>query len=195
MANSVFDSARNAWSVTMNNGPHVIWGRGLACPDGMVYDLMIDGTLPSAREQQCKQEFLGRYTPLTLTDPAQMADPAEVARAVRIELSQNVALGSWDMVDPITVGCDYGGTVKAAPSYLAGATYTFDACRFWPDLSIDGTGVETNQGEDSDSMSLTLQVTGRHSGEIVYTYSIANEAWSIEGVWDNQPAKLTRSDL
>jgi pimeloyl-ACP methyl ester carboxylesterase len=194
MAYSVFDNARSAWSVTMNNGPHVIWGRGHACPDGMVYDLIIDGTLPSAREQQCKQDFLGRYTPLTLNDPAQMAHPVEVARAVRVELSQNVALSSWDMVDPISVGCDYGGTVKAAPSHLAETSYSFDACRLWPDLTLNGTGVETNQGEDSDSVILTLQVTGRHTGEIVYTYSIANEAWSISGTWDDHPAVLMRSD-
>jgi hypothetical protein len=193
MAYAVYDNARNAYSVTMNGGPHVIWGRGHACPDGMVYDLLIDGTLPAAREQQCRQDFLGGYTPLTLTDPSQMTDPAEVARAVYAELYQIIPLGSWDAVHPITVGCDFGGTLKATPNHYVGATYTFDACRFWPGLAITGTGVETNQGDDSDSMILTLQVTGDHTGDIRYTYSIANHAWSIAGTWDGQPAVLPRA--
>jgi pimeloyl-ACP methyl ester carboxylesterase len=195
MAYSVFDNARNAWSVTMNGGSHVIWGRGLACPDGMVYDLLIDGTVPTAREQQCQQDFLGPYTPLTLTDPDAMADPVKVARALSVELYHIVPLSSWHAHDPITIGCDFGGTLTALSSHYGSTTYSFDACRLWPDLTISGTGTELSQGDDSDSMILTLQVTGRHSGEITYTYSIANQAWSIDGIWDNQPAVLTRSDL
>jgi pimeloyl-ACP methyl ester carboxylesterase len=195
MAYSVFDNARNAWSVVMQNGPHVIWGRGLACPDGLVYDLMIDGTLPAAREQQCRQELVGDYTRLTLLDPAQEANPVQVARAVDAELYQNIPLGGWDGGDPKTVGCDYGGTVQAVASADSQTTYKLDACRFWPELAVSGTAVETNHGDDSDSMVLTLKVAGTHSGDIVYTYSIANEAWSIDGTWDNQPAVLPRGDL
>jgi pimeloyl-ACP methyl ester carboxylesterase len=194
MAYSVFDTAQNAFSVTMNNGPHVIWGRGLACPDGMVYDLMIDGTLPGAREQQCKQDFLGKYTALTLTDPADRTDPVKVARAVYEELYQMVPLANWDTFDPLTVGCDHGGTVSAVNDN-SGTTYTFKDCQLWPELVINGTGAETNQGEDSDRMILTLKASGSQTGEIVYTYSIANEAWSITGTWNGQPASLTRSDL
>jgi hypothetical protein len=44
-------------------------------------------------------------------------------------------------------------------------------------------------------MVLTMQVSGRHSGDIRYSYSIVNKAWSIEGTWDNRPAVLKRSDL
>jgi pimeloyl-ACP methyl ester carboxylesterase len=194
MAYSVFDNARNAWSVTMLNGPHVIWGRGLACPDGMVYDLMIEGTLPVAREQQCKQDFLGKYTALTLTDPADTADPGKVAQGIYEELYQMVPLANWDTLAPLTVGCDHGGTLSAAYNDL-GTTYTFDDCSFWPDLAITGTGVEINQGEDSDSMILTLKASGSQKGEIIYTYSIANKAWSITGTWNGQPAALTRSNL
>lgn len=192
MAYAVFDNARNAFSVIMNNGPHVIWGRGHPCPDGMVYELMIDGTLPTAREQQCKQDFLGTYTPLTLTSPDLMANPVEVARALKVELAQSLPLSGWDMHEPISVGCDFGGTFTAESGDLADTNYSFNDCRLWPELAISGTGTETNQGDDDDSIILTLQVTGRHGGDIVYAYSIANESWSIEGTWDGQPATLAR---
>jgi pimeloyl-ACP methyl ester carboxylesterase len=195
MAYSVFDTARNAFSVTMKNGPHVIWGRGMACPDAMVYDLLIDGTLPATQEQQCKQDFLGSYTPLTLGDATEGTDPVEVARAVYTELYQNVRLGNWDGLHPLTIGCDFGGTLTAASGDAGGITYSFDACRLWADLTVSGSGVESTLGEDSDSIILTLKITGRDTGDIVYSYSIANEAWSIKGTWNGQPAALTRSDL
>jgi hypothetical protein len=194
MAYSVVDSARNAWSVVMQNGPHVIWGRGLACPDGIVYDLMIDGTLPAAREQQCRQDLVDDYFRLTLTDPAQMADPVNVARSVDTELYNSIALGGWDGGDTMTVGCDYGGTVQIIASADSETTYKLQDCRFWPDLSVTGTGIETNHGDDGDKMIIAFQATGSHGGDIIYTYSIAHEAWSIEGTWDNQPAILPRSD-
>jgi pimeloyl-ACP methyl ester carboxylesterase len=191
MAYSVFDNARQAWSVTMINGPHVIFGRGLACPDSVVYDLMIDGILPAVTEQQCRQEFLGGYIPLTLTDPADKADPVRVAQAVYEELYQIVPLANWDASEPLRVGCDHGGTVTAAEEDL-GTVYTFDACKLWPDLTISGTGVEANTGEPTDAMTLDLQVSGAHVGDIRYAYSIANESWSIDGTWNGRPAVLPR---
>ena len=40
---AVFDRIPNAFMVTMEGGPHVIWGRGSACPDKIVFGLMLDG--------------------------------------------------------------------------------------------------------------------------------------------------------
>lgn len=191
MAYSVMDSARNAYGVFLRGGPHVIWGRGIACPDGIVYDLLIDGQTPDAAEQHCEQDLLADYAPLTLTDPAQMAEPAAVARAVEVELYQNIPLGNWDGMHPITLGCDHGGTLTAEATY-SGTDYSFSDCRFWPDLSLTGTGVETTSGEDQDGMILTLSVSGRHEGTIVYRYRTRDEAWTISGTWDGQPAQLPR---
>ena len=67
MSYSMLDHAKNAYLVAMESGPHVIWGRGLACPDEIVFGLLFDGTLPEAQEQVCAQELIGAYTPLTLT--------------------------------------------------------------------------------------------------------------------------------
>ncbi|AZL59273.1 alpha/beta fold hydrolase [Tabrizicola piscis] len=189
MATSVLNNAQNAYGVFMRGGPHVIWGRGLACPDAIVQALLFDGTLPSAREQHCEQDLVGPYTPLTLTTAAEMADPVAVARAVETELYQIIPLNTWDMVHPLTIGCDLGGTLSATPSF-DGIDYTFANCRLWPDLAISGQGVEVNTGEDRDGITLTLAVSGLHSGNITYRYSKVTEAWSISGTWDGQPASL-----
>ncbi len=67
MAYAVADSAANAATVVMEGGPHVILGWGLACPDEIVTDLLVDGTLPAAPTQICHQDLMSPYTPLTLT--------------------------------------------------------------------------------------------------------------------------------
>lgn len=191
MALSVLDNARNAYGVFMKGGPHVIWGRGLACPDRIVEDLLYHGTLPIAREQQCEQDFVDDYVPLTLTTAAEMADPVAVARAVDVELYQIIPLNAWDGGMPLTVGCDHGGSLTAT-STTKGTDYTFADCRLWPDLSISGKGIEVNTGEDMDGVSLTLSVTGSHTGEIDYHYSTRSEAWTLSGTWDGKSAGLPR---
>jgi len=191
MAFSVRDSAQNAYGVFMKGGPHVIWGRGFACPDAIVNALLFKGTLPTAREQQCEQDFIADYAPLTLTDPADLADPLAVARALDVELYQIIPLNTWSGSDPITVGCDYGGTLTAVSNY-DGTVYSFADCRLWPDLVISGEGVEVNLGEDRDGITLTLAVSGLHSGTITYRYSTDTEAWSLSGTWDGKPAGLPR---
>ena len=189
MARSVLDNARNAYGVFMTGGPHVIWGRGLACPDVIVQALLYEGALPEAREQQCKQDFIADYTPLTLTDPAEKADPLAVARAVDVELYQIIPLNTWNGVGFVTAGCDHGGTLTATAT-PDGTDYSFADCHLWPDLSISGQGVEVNLGEDRDGITLTLAVYGLHSGDITYRYSTATEAWSLSGTWDGKPAGL-----
>lgn len=192
MAYSVLDNARNAYGVFMKGGPHVIWGRGLACPDSIVQALLYDGTLPAAHEQLCEQEPIGDYTPLTLTDPAQLADPFTVARAVETELLAYGPLAAWDGDRPTTYGCPLGGTLTATPTD-AGSDFVFADCRFWPELAISGTGVELSTDAPNDSIALTLGFSGAKTADLTYLHRTTDEAFSLTGIWNGQPAALPRS--
>jgi pimeloyl-ACP methyl ester carboxylesterase len=192
MAYSVLDNAKNAYGIFMQGGPHVIWGRGLACPDTIVQALLYDGTLPSASEQICKQDPIDEYTPLTLTDPAQMADAFTVARAVDIELLNLIPLAGWDGEHPTPFGCPYGGTLSAAAGDR-GTDYVFKDCRFWADLVINGAGTEVALDTPEDGVTLTLAVSGAQSGELMYHYSTSDEAWSLSGTWNGKPASPPRT--
>jgi pimeloyl-ACP methyl ester carboxylesterase len=191
MAYDLLDNSDNAYAVIMANGPHVIWGRGLSCPDPIVQALLFDGTLPDAREQRCEQDLIEGYSPLSLTDPADQASAFAVARAVDEELYRLIPLSIWEGYDKTTIGCDFGGslTVRGTPE---GASYRFDDCRFWPDLSITGTGVEVNLGESGDGLSLVLRVRGAQTGELVYNHLWNIDAFSLSGTWNGQPASLPR---
>lgn len=191
MAYSVLDGAKNAYGVFMKGGPHVIWGRGLACPDTVVQALLYDGTLPVAREQLCEQDPVADYTPLTLTEPAQMADPFTVARAVETELLRYIPLASWDGDHPTSFGCPLGGTIAATPADR-GTEFAFTDCRFWPDLAFSGSAVEVSMDDTDDGITLSLAVTGSHQGDLTYLHRTADEAFSLTGTWNGQPAALPR---
>jgi pimeloyl-ACP methyl ester carboxylesterase len=193
MAYTVLDEARNAYGVFMQNGPHVIWGRGHACPDDIVYDLMIDGTLPVAKEQLCSQDFLTSYPPLTLTDAAQKSDAFAVAQAVDSELGLSIPYSAWDGFSPLTFACDHGGRISVAGSDR-GTGFTFTDCRFWPDVTVNGTGFQSS-GTDNDDRVLTLEIVGPTSGNLVLRYSLRDDAFSLSGTWGGEPARLPRSEL
>lgn len=192
MAYSVLDNAQNAYGVFLQGGPHVTWGRGHACPDTIVEALLYDGTLPSAREQLCQQDPVSRYTPLTLTDPAQAADAFTVARAIETELLKYIPLAGWSGDHPTSYGCPLGGTVRASPTDR-GTEFSFTGCRFWPDLAFGGSAVEVHMDAPDDGITMVLTLTGTQTGDLTYHHSIADEAFSLDGKWNGRPAALPRT--
>jgi len=180
MSYSVMDNVKNGYLVVMQGGPHVIWGRGLACPDRIVADLLLDGTLPAAETQLCAQDFTDPFVPLAGRRPG---DPLAVARDVETELDWYPELYNWDYADRLRLGCDFGGTITADAGDTDTA-YAFADCGLWPGMTISGTGLRTEAGEGADGLVLDLTVTGLHSGSIRYASGHDTEAWSASGTWD-----------
>ena len=183
----IMDNLKNGYMVAMQGGPHVIWGRGLACPDQIVTALMIDGTLPEAPEQVCTQDLIAEYTRLTLTDPADAANPLAVAQALETELYQSLGLGNWEGEDPLTIGCNHGGSVTISLGPDDATAYSFATCAWWPGMVIDGTGLDIANGEPGDAFSLDLTISGDHQGQIAYRNNTFTEAWVISGTFDGAP--------
>jgi hypothetical protein len=187
---AVFDHAKNAFMVTMQGGPHVIWGRGLGCPDKIVFGLMLDGRKPEKPEQLCKQDFLDAYVPLTRSNTG---DGFNLARSVEAELAQAPELVSWDGGDPITFGCDFGGTLTATAAE-AGTDYGFKHCALWPGLEITGDGISIDAGDGTrpDGLTLSLEVSGAHHGTLIYRHDTTTEARSVSGDFDGKPVASPR---
>ena len=106
--------------------------------------LMFDGTEPEAREQICRQDFIGNYRKLTLTDPAAV-DPALIGRGVELEIRESPEIDNWDGETPLAVGCNGGGKIDVAAGD-AGTEYTFTKCAMWPNVVLDGTGTDIEEG-------------------------------------------------
>ena len=47
--------------------------------------------------------------------------------------------------------------------------------------------------EPDDGMTLTLGFTGAAEGDLTYLHRTADEAFSLTGIWNGQPAGLPRS--
>jgi pimeloyl-ACP methyl ester carboxylesterase len=183
---SVFGHVRNGYMVTMEGGPHVIWGRGLDCPDRIVSALLLHNRKPESREQFCRQSILASYDPLTLR--AANGTPMEIAQAVETELADSPEFGNWDGEDTLSIGCDFGGSVTAE-AVQSGTDYTFKDCAWWPKLAISGEAISIDRGDGGapDGMTLKIEISGAHGGKLNYRHDSTTQAVSLEGEFDGQP--------
>ena len=191
MSYAVMDHVKNGYLVAMEGGPHVIWGRGLTCPDEIVYSLLFDGTLPEAKEQICSQPFIGAYERLTMTRPTDAANPYTLARALETEIGESPPLYNWDGGDSLAVGCDYGGTVEISAAE-EGTAYAFSKCAWWPGIVIDGTGISIEEGAENVGLTLDLAVSGDHQGQVTYRHNTATDAMTLNGTYDGKVVATPR---
>lgn len=191
MSYAILDNAKDSYMVAMKNGPHVIWGRGLSCPDEIVFALMFDGTLPEDKEQVCSQELIGSYTPLTLADAAAAGDAFQLARAVETEIAQAPELANWDGGDPLAVGCDFGGLVEVSAAE-EGTAYTFSKCAWWQGLVLDGSGTQIDEGAEAVGLTLDLAISGGHQGQVTYRHNTITDAMTLTGTYDGQTVTTPR---
>jgi len=187
---AVFDRVKNGAMVTMEGGPHVIWGRGLSCPDEIVFGLMLDGRKPEKRELVCSQDFLQPYVPIAVADTGTAFG---LAMAVETELEHSPDLLNWDGIEPLTFGCDFGGTLTASEAE-AGTAYVFEDCAWWPGLSLSGDGVSIYAGDGTrpDGLTLNLEVSGTHRGTLTYRHDTTTDARSISGEVDGKKVATPR---
>jgi hypothetical protein len=191
MAYSVFDNVRNGAMVVMQGGPHVIWGRGLSCPDKTVSQLIFDGTPPAAPLQLCRQDFLGPYTPLTLTTKTLAIDAFALGQAVEAELDASADYADWSYSDVLEYSCDHGGRIKAIPTDT-GAALQFTGCAMWPALTLYGDGTVTFADDRSDVLTLDLDVLGDAKGHFTYSSDrSAGTSW-VTGRLDGEDAATPR---
>ncbi|MES2143688.1 MAG: alpha/beta fold hydrolase [Pseudomonadota bacterium] len=191
MAYSVYDNARNATMVVMQGGPHVIWGRGLSCPDKTVSRLIFDGAPPPAPLQLCRQDFLAPYIPLTLTDATLPIDGFALGQAVEAELDASADFADWSYSDVLEYSCDHGGRIEAIPTDL-GAALQFTGCAMWPDLTLYGEGTVTFAEDGTDVLTLDLDVLGKARGSISYSSDrAAGTAW-VKGRLDGRDVAMPR---
>jgi hypothetical protein len=191
MAYSVLDSVRNGYAVVMQGGPHVIWGRGLACPDVTVDRLIFDGERPKSQIQLCQQDFLDPYVPLTLTGGTSEIDALTLGQAIETELNASADFADWSYSDVLEFSCDHGGKIKAVPTD-EGAALQFTACAFWPDLALYGDGTVSFVEDMTDKLLLDLDVLGPLKGHFSYTSDLSAGTVAVQGTINGKPVEMPR---
>lgn len=152
----------DAYSITMEGGPHVIYGRGGTCPDDQVTAFLVSGEVPAARESFCDGVIMTDYIPVLPVDPTNVAEVLTRFDQNRESAPQYLY---WDVVTPFAMGCDFGGTVSYEAAD-AGEMMTFDACGFVPNVFVTGTGT---LDYDTGIFTLNATLSGELSGDVVFT--------------------------
>jgi pimeloyl-ACP methyl ester carboxylesterase len=157
---AVFDRLENASMITDENGPHVIFGRDLACPDVAITAWMIDGTIPTERELVCAGDVLAGYDPLAPREGAALPDAQTFIDTLETEIVYLPEYAFWDGVTTTRVGCQFGGGLTFAATD-EGEVYTFSGCAWFDGVAINGRGEFVSDVETRYDLRLSGQVSGR----------------------------------
>lgn len=181
----------DTYLIRTQNGPHVTFGRGWDCPDDIVIDLLVADARPRA-STSCPGEMVSPFLDLAIDKTG--GDPIEFrARALDLELLAHPDYVGWDGLDPLTIGCRFGGRLEVSGAGEGDAyvdTIKVDDCAVIKGEPMNGTG--TYQGTDEAEFDVRWQAgdfTYRIVAEWRYTmYEEGTAAWdgtflgrSIEG--------------
>jgi hypothetical protein len=155
----------DTYLVETRDGPHVTFGRGWPCPDDIVIDLVVHGRAPADAETTCPGEIAVPY--LAFPDAVGGDDPlAFRAAALDLELLAHPDYWFWDGVEPLVVGCRYGGRLEVTlepDSVPSVERIDVDGCAVVGNEPMDGTGVY--RGFDEAEFDV-------HSSSVAFTYRI-----------------------
>lgn len=125
--------------VVQTGGPHVLYGRGVACVDDVVTALLTDGTLPPARTT-CEGDLTDPYLPLPPATRSAAVDPLAFATAVDDWITMLPAYSWWDGTGSgDAAGCDFGGRFAFAPRGEE-TRLSMRRCTLTPGLPLSMTG-------------------------------------------------------
>jgi pimeloyl-ACP methyl ester carboxylesterase len=173
---NVFDRLNNAYLITTQGGPHVIFGRGNACPDGIVTALLVEGKQPGLAETVCKGAVAGAYVPLPPANARAFKDALEAMASAENEIVYSPEYYYWDQARPMSIGCNMGGA----------ASFELDrgATRF----TLQGCAGSYDPG--ADRFTLTVAVAGNQAGSLDYVRKGA--AYRVTGTLNGKPVKFKR---
>jgi hypothetical protein len=177
---SVYQRLDDGYLITQQGGPHVIFGRGNACPDDIVTDFLVKGKVPKQRETECEGVVADEYVPLAPRNANAFENPPEALASAETEINYLPEYYYWDGIEPTSVGCTLGGTLRFEPD---GAKYAFtlNACTFTRNFTMTGTG---SYDLDKDRFVFRVTTRGRWQCELKYVRS--GDKTNVTGTCDGQ---------
>jgi pimeloyl-ACP methyl ester carboxylesterase len=154
----------NARTIVKPGGPHVIFGRGERCPDDLVTELLVSGTLPRAARTVCAGDVADDYARLAPMDASTSSGTLAALRAVDREVVTSVDYWYWDAEKPLATGCRFGGSIRYLPTD-SGSRVRLDGCSWSRGLALTGTG---RIDDDEGTFSLRVRQDGTDGPEVRY---------------------------
>ena len=182
----VFRRLDNAYLIAQQGGPHVIFGRGVACIDDAVTAFLVDGVVPAQKRIHCEGVVTDEYVPLPADRAQDFADVLEALHSAETEIYYLPEYYYWDGVASTSAGCSRGDTI----SFEAGkktTRFTLSGCAFTPGFRMSGTGT---YNADRDRFVLEVDVSGYKQGSLKYVR--VGERIKVTGTYGGQVVNLSR---
>ncbi|MEP7136529.1 MAG: alpha/beta fold hydrolase [Chloroflexota bacterium] len=185
---NVYQHLADGYLITQNNGPHVIFGRGNACPDAIITDFLVNDVVPAEREIVCDGFVMDDFVPLAPRFAAGFKSPYKALSSVETEIYYLPEFYYWDSFTPTAVGCTYGGTLNFAPN-ASGYDIEMNKCALTNNFIMTGTG---SYDAGLDQFVIQTAVTGRWTCDLQYSRS--GEVIDITGKCDGKSIRERHND-
>jgi hypothetical protein len=182
-AEAIAGRLTDGYLIRSRGGPHVTFGRGTACVDGLVLGYLLHGSRPAQRTVDCEDQVAASYAPLTPARASDYADALEAMTAVEDELFADPAYVLWDGQRDLQFGCRAGGYVHVSHDTFQDS-FTFADCGFVPDLRLTGTGAYQYR---SDHVEWSLK-----ADDVDLRYESTSAGRHVTGTWKGAPVDLAR---
>ena len=182
----VFKHLDNAYLISQKGGPHVIFGRGVACIDDLVTAFLVGGAVPSQKRTTCEGTVIDASVPLPKDRAQDFADVLEALRSAETEITYLPEYFYWDGDTGAAVGCPRGDTL----SFEAGkktTRFALNGCAFTQGFRMTGTGT---YNANKDSFVLKVEVSGYKQGSLKYMR--VGEKITVTGTYGGQLVKLSQ---
>lgn len=182
-ARRIFEQAGDGYLVSQPGGPHVIYGRGNACPDDLVTALLVDREPPSSRETECEPMAPDPYVRLPPESASADDDAALVLLAVDDEILFSPDFWVWTGSGKMTVGCLHGGSMGYTVTDV-GWDVTLSGCEIVGGLPLTGVG-----SADDEEGSFVMSVTAPGGTELDYQRDVDYNL-AVTGTWFGSPVDI-----
>ncbi len=180
-AQRIFSHLSDGYLIVQPGGPHIIFGRGNACPDDTITAYLLHGTRPASRTTTCDFHGVDDYARI----PAAQVDTYRTAlaamRATDDELNNNADYWSWDGSGTLRVGCLFGGSM-AYTATADGSRVRLRDCALTRGLPLTGRATI----DDTDG-TFQLEVTAPGGTDLKYDRD-ADGHRSVSGTYRGEPA-------
>lgn len=169
----IVSRAPGARLVVQQGGPHVIYGRGVACVDDVVTGLLVEGAVPPMPSILCRGDIADLYLPLPPASVKAARDPLAFATSVDDWMATLPAYEYW-LGGTARAGCDGGGRFIFGDRH-ATTTLWMSGCTLTPGLPIAMSGT-------IDASGAVLMRIRTSLGDLRYLRD-ADGARRVTGTW------------
>jgi pimeloyl-ACP methyl ester carboxylesterase len=173
---------RDGYLIVQPGGPHILFGRGNACPDDDITAFLVSGRRPASRLIECDFTGTDPYVAIPAAKVGQYRDALAAMTAMDDEINTSADYQAWDGVDDLTYGCLFGGTIRYR-AVAAGYREMLDGCAFTSGLPLTGTATIGDDG------TFRLHATSPGGTDLTYRRD-ADGKTSVKGRFFGQKVAL-----